>query len=381
MAAFTRNRRRRDGHARIALAWDNYGPYHFDRLRALRSKIGDDAIGIQFHKSSDTYVWGNIDGGLDIFTLADGASQRPSGLQCAVRLIRLILSQRIDCLFTCHYERPWVFISALTLRMAGVHVFIMNDSKFDDYDRSIWREILKRMYHIPYRGGLAAGIRSKDYMRFLGVRPDSIELGYDSVSVDRLRTLAAVEPAPGGRPHDGRHFVIIARWVAKKNIITALQAYALYAGKVETPRPLVLCGYGELEGQIRRAIADLGLGELVDIRGAVDARGVCEVLANALALLLPSTEEQFGLVVVEAQALGVPVIVSQNCGACDEIVRTGVNGFLVEPNNVAGYAFYMQLLHENEAIWKALSSASGHYAELGDVERFANGVIKLASIV
>jgi glycosyltransferase involved in cell wall biosynthesis len=195
-----------------------------------------------------------------------------------------------------------------------------------------------------------------------------------------LRALAAVEPAPGGSSYDARHFVIVARWVAKKNIISALQAYALYAARVDSPRRLVLCGYGEMEGEIRRAIADLGVSELVEVRGAVDARGVCEALSSALALLLPSTEEQFGLVVVEAQALGVPVIVSQNCGACDEIVRTGVNGFLVEPNNVAGYAFYMQLLHENEAVWKALSSASAHYADLGDVERFACSAIKLASI-
>ena len=65
------------------------------------------------------------------------------------------------------------------------------------------------------------------------------------------------------------------------------------------------------------------------------------MLRKSLALILPSTEEQFGFVVLEALALGIPVIVSENVGARDLHVRTGVNGFIFEPDNEKGLAFFM----------------------------------------
>ena len=143
--------------------------------------------------------------------------------------------------------------------------------------------------------------------------------------------------------------------VPKKNLFTLLDAYALYIGSAAQPRPLVFCGSGPLEAELQQKVLGLGLSDKVTFRGLLPSAQVSQALATSIALLLLSTEEQFGLVVPEALAMGVPVIISQNCGARDELVRTGVNGFLVEPDNVPGIAYLMRLISDNEAVWLELS--------------------------
>jgi glycosyltransferase involved in cell wall biosynthesis len=115
----------------------------------------------------------------------------------------------------------------------------------------------------------------------------------------------------------------------------------------------------------------------VIFHGFVQTEQVCQILADTLALLLPSIEEQFGNVVIEAQALNVPVIVSENCGARDELVRSGVNGFVIEPDNPAGLTFFMSLISKDEQLWRRMCCAAPQYASKGDVMEFTLAVERL----
>src|SRR5262249_16633886 len=158
-----------------------------------------------------------------------------------------------------------------------------------------------------------------------------------------------------------RHFTIISRFVKKKNLATGIKAYAIYARRASSPRLLHIFGSGELEPDIRAQIKSEGLEDLVCLRGYQQTAEICRALGSTLALIVPSTEEQFGIVAIEAQAVGVPVILSSNCGACDALIRTGINGFVVEPMNAEGYAFYMTLLAANEDLWRAMAKAADRY--------------------
>jgi glycosyltransferase involved in cell wall biosynthesis len=177
---------------------------------------------------------------------------------------------------------------------------------------------------------------------------------------------------------EDRHFTVIARFVPKKNFSLLLSAYEQYAALTKKPRRLVLCGYGPLESQIQAEIENSGLlKNQVEIKGYVDSEGIKDVLRSSLALLLPSTGEQFGIVVTEALACGVPVILSENCGACD-LVKSGVNGFKHEPNNSEGLAFYMQLLASDADLWKQMSAAAPPLAAVADVKQFVQAVAELS---
>ncbi len=72
----------------------------------------------------------------------------------------------------------------------------------------------------------------------------------------------------------------------------------------------------------------------------------------------PSVTETFGNVTTEAMAAGVPVVAARATGAVD-LIEEGVNGFLVEPTDVAGYADAIQRIVEDAALKRQLGEA-GH---------------------
>ena len=75
--------------------------------------------------------------------------------------------------------------------------------------------------------------------------------------------------------------------------------------------------------------------------------------------------------------MGVPTIVSLNCGVRETLVRSGVNGFLIEPDNPEGLAFFMRRLHEDEALWRRLSEGCAQLLPRCDTEAFVDGVMQL----
>jgi len=120
----------------------------------------------------------------------------------------------------------------------------------------------------------------------------------------------------------------------------------------------------------------LQLSKLV-FRGFVQAPEVARTLASTLALILPSTEEQWGLVVNEALAMGVPVLCAMNAGARDLLVRTEINGFLFEADNAAGLASLMCRLSTDRAEWQRLAEGSQRLAPLGDARHFGVAAARL----
>jgi len=360
----------------IAFVCENFGPTHADRCETVAVRFAGKraVIGIELAGRSHTYDWQpEARAGFAKRTLFPAASiDRIGWLRRLARTVRACLAARD--IFFCHYEHPATFLAALVLRAAGRRVYVMNDSKFDDKPRVFWRERAKRVLHLPYLGGIAAGARSKDYMRSLGVPAGRIFEFYDNISVARIRRLAKAPPAPAGAPFEARHFTIVARLVPKKNLLTAIAAFALYCNAVRTPRSLVLVGSGPMEAEIRARIAALGLQDRIHLTGFLESEGVCEILSRSLALLMPSTEEQFGIAALEAIAMGVPVIVSENCGVRDSFVREGVNGFVVEANDAACIGSLLTLIGSDEARWRAMAAANADFAEQGDAGRFAESV-------
>lgn len=369
---------------KLVFVWDNFGPLHADRCNAVAKRFEgrQQVIGLEVAGLSNEYDW-LPEGGVHFrkFTLVSGRSLKEIPFwQEYTTILRACLSAgRGSKFFFSHYQRPAIFFVVVTLRFLARRVYTMGCSKFDDYPRYMSREFLKSLMYFPYNGVIASGDRSRDYMRFLGFPLHRIESGYNTVSLDRIRKVSGMPPAPGGAPFRERHFTIVARLVEKKNVSMALRAMKLYAEQVPNPRPLHVFGNGPLEAELRGQASKDGISRLVHFRGFLQTEEVSTGYGNSVALLLPSLEEQFGNVIPEAQAMGLPVVLSERCGGRDQLVRSGVNGFIVEPDNPEGLAYFMSLLSEDERLWRRMCLASQRFIQIGDSERFAEAVEALIS--
>jgi glycosyltransferase involved in cell wall biosynthesis len=139
--------------------------------------------------------------------------------------------------------------------------------------------------------------------------------------------------------------VCVARLDHSKGIDVLLQALAL----MNDPKPrLDVVGTGLQEGELRRVVDRLGLKNRVRFRGYQDRPGVGAVLSSAIAFVLPSRSEGFGLVLLEAMLAGLPIVATR-VGGIPEAVRDESEALLVPPENPLALATALaRILHDSE---------------------------------
>lgn len=370
-----------DGQTPLAFVWDNFGFMHDERVAAVVAAAPERRVaGVELYTASHEYGWRTqARADFEKHSLFDGAERGRHGrLTLAWRLVRACRRIGARDVFMCGHGTPGIFLASLMLRLTGVRVFALTDSKFDDMPRRLIKELAKSCYYAVFSGAMVASDRSADYLRFLGMGRRPIALDYDNRSLAAIRTAAG--SADVQTPFAERPFVCVARLVPKKNHAMLLMAYAQYLERTPiSPRRLILCGSGELEDALKAQATVLGIADRVEFRGWQDEATIARTLAGAVALVLCSVEEQFGIAVIEALAVGVPVIVTEPVGARDRFVRSGREGFVVEPDNPGGVAFFMNLLGQDEALWRSMRTAAIETAAKADISAFAASALALAS--
>lgn len=368
----------------IALLWPQFGAYHVDRGLALAAALEGVArvVGIEIAPRSAVYAWERpaLPDDFEILTLFPDRAVEAVGVGAEVRgVLAAVRRARVRHLFISGYERPASFLIALLCRLIGVRAHVFLDSKFDDKPRRLPLELLKSVMMLPYRTGFAAGPRAEAYLRFLGLRRRPVAQGYDTVSLARMRALAPASPMASGIAWAERPFLIVARFVPKKNLAFALEAFALYRAR-GGGRDLVLCGSGPLEAELRARAGALGISGAVAFRGFCAQPEVAAAMASALCLLIPSVEEQWGLVVNEALAFDLPILAAPGVGAAELLVRPLVNGHVLDIDEHEGWARAMLDIGEDEALWTRLCAGSRRLAPRGDVRAFVAAVETLTGV-
>jgi glycosyltransferase involved in cell wall biosynthesis len=153
---------------------------------------------------------------------------------------------------------------------------------------------------------------------------------------------------------DTPELVCVARLNARKGHMLLLEVVARLNDD-GVPIRLTLVGDGDLRPRIEATIRHRALDDKVELTGWEDAAGVRRRLAGARALVLPSFSEGLPVSVMEAFALGRPVVATA-VGATGELVENGVTGWLVAPADV-------DALHA--ALTSVLNTPMGTLAAMG----------------
>nr|WP_272506049.1 glycosyltransferase [Salinibacter ruber] len=130
-----------------------------------------------------------------------------------------------------------------------------------------------------------------------------------------------------------RYFLAVGRFIPKKNLDGLLRAYSRYRDRADDPWALVVLGNGPLDDDVRRWRRELDLDEHVFLPGFKQYDELPVYYGLADAFVHASRREQWGLVVNEAMAAGLPVVVSDRCGCAPDLVEEGRNGFSFSPSD------------------------------------------------
>lgn len=164
-----------------------------------------------------------------------------------------------------------------------------------------------------------------DALEHRGIDPDLVTVIPNGVDVQALDLAAAGPPTPGVPAGDGPLVVCVARLERVKGVEHFVRAAALLANTHPDAR-FVVAGAGAEESRLREIAAAAKLKARFAFLGRVAS--VEPLLAAASVVAMPSLSEAFGLVALEAGALGKPVVASA-VGGLRQVIDNGETGLLV----------------------------------------------------
>jgi len=370
---------------RIAVIFDNFGPYHLARLSAASERC--ELLGIEVARRSADYGWhaaAAIAGFRRTVLIEQGTRQGMDRDLLAARLHAVLSTFRPEVVAI----PGWSFVEAiLALRWCvrnRVPVILMSESQEIDTTRNRLKEWLKGRCLALCPAALVGGRSHRAYLLRLGMPADRVVLGYDAVdNAHFARGVAAARADASGMRRTlslPDHFFLASnRFISKKNLPLLLRAFACYRKACRrTPWDLVLLGDGPLRAEIESLIAGLDLDGSVRLPGFRQYDELPAYYGLAEAFVHASTTEPWGLVVNEAMASGLPVVVSNRCGCAVDLVSHGENGFQFDPTDEAELARCLGDVAEDDDRRTAMGRASRERIRQWGPERFAHGLHEAA---
>ena len=243
------------------------------------------------------------------------------------------------------YLQGWI-----TALFTNTPVFIRLDSQLQS-KRSIVKRLFKRLLYTLILPGAAyyfsPGVRSDSYLRHYGVANKRIYRLPHMVDVNRfadgaqsaISTGMAAELRSSHSPSANDFiFLFVGKLIPKKRPLLVLEALQIL--RSEQHITLWIIGDGPLDSEINSMISKNNLN--VKRFGFINQSQLPKYYAAADCLILPSDgDETWGLVVNEAQACGLPAIVSNEVGCASELIIEGKTGWILHEPNANHLAYLM----------------------------------------
>lgn len=228
-----------------------------------------------------------------------------------------------------------------TLMWTGTHhvpIFLWSESNRQDQRRGhVLVELLKSQFLKKCDGFIVPGCSAREYLRSHKVKDNRIFTARNAVDNDLFAELAAkARQDASARRRDlnlpDRYFLFVGRLVREKGVFDLLSAYAGLDEDVRHNFGLVFAGDGVCRQELEQRAKSIVPGTVI-FSGFAQRDDLAAYYALASALILPTYTDPWGLVVNEAMACGLPVIVSDVAGCAADLVKDGWNGFSVPPRD------------------------------------------------
>ena len=388
------------------------------------------------------YQWARHAGACDVMTLCPNVRAEDLPFKVVFRKVRRALSElNVRACLLPSYSPRQSTAALLAAKSLGIQTVMMNESHAGTARASGASAFVKRRLVRLFDAALVGGEPHRRYFASLGMPRQRIFTGYDAVDNDYFSSFAAkVKPAASryrAQYQLPQHFFLnLGRFVQKKNLVNLLRAYRIFLQASPLKRThLVLVGAGEEEKDLRGLARELHLpvyekslvrsprsedcfdsaeittvtaaqnGSINELPPGLHFYGFRQIEENPVfyslsdAFILPSLFEEWGLVVNEAMASGLPVVVSETAGCAEDLLATGWpaiteslaqelhqwivglngsvrrNGFLFKPSSPESLAKILLALEAMPALRHAMGLASREVVEKFSCQNFARNAL------
>jgi glycosyltransferase involved in cell wall biosynthesis len=450
---------------RIAALWAQYGPYHFARMGALERMLGmGRAHAVEIAARTQDYGW-NRAPGLQVITLCKDAVAEGVPFRTVFRQVRQKLAElRIEVCFLPSYFPKQSLAALMAAKSLGLKTVMMNESHAGTARAKGLSAWIKRRLIGLFDAALVGGIPHRRYFISMGVPADKVFTGYDAVDNDyfarraeEVRSKRSVFSTQYDLPK--HYFLSLGRLVPKKNLETLVRAYRKYLDASPLKQTdLVMVGSGQEETRLRCLCHELGLpvyeksadgmrssafaeatadrsecgvwsekdagrrpeaaaqdneienrkSKIANGKPGVHFYGFRQIEENPVfyaladAFILPSLHEEWGLVVNEAMASSLPVIVSETAGCVEDLLEPGwpvlpkdntadllrnlgpiksrvrKNGFVFNPRSREALAGALLAIRSVPGLQRAMGDAGRRIVEKCSCENFARNALMAA---
>jgi 1,2-diacylglycerol 3-alpha-glucosyltransferase len=254
-----------------------------------------------------------------------------------------------QCLFWCRRHR--------------IPLLLWSESNAQDSRRGTFMvEFLKKSFLRLCSCFIVPGQSARAYLRGHGVGDENIVTAPNAVDNDLFA--AAAEGARTRAKNlrnelalPERYFLFVGRMVPEKGVFDLLEAYAKLDVRLREQIGLVFVGDGPGRRAVEEHAARISAGT-IRFPGFVQRDDLAKYYALAEALVLATHSDTWGLVVNEAMACGLAIILTDAAGCAPDLIQEQWNGFLIRPRDVSSLAAAMTSLAAKPDLCKSMGLKS-----------------------
>ncbi len=268
------------------------------------------------------------------------------------RILLAVARSRPDAIISGGFSLPSVYAAAYA-RVAGRPHLIHSDGTHASESRiGAGQRALRRFFARVSDGAIANSTPAARRFVELGWPSERVHLAPHSTNIEGFHDVGR------RRSYEARAslaFLCVTRLIPRKGIDRLIRATAR-ARAAGAGISLVIAGTGS-EG---RALRRQGEEERVPIEwlGLVEHADLPHVYARADAFVFPTLMDPFGIALLEAAAAGLPLVASERAGATSDFVRDGINGLVVDPDDVDMLAGGLVRLASDDRLRRRLGEAA-----------------------
>jgi 1,2-diacylglycerol 3-alpha-glucosyltransferase len=295
---------------------------------------------------------------------------------------RALSAARPDALLCGGYNYVASWQALRWARKQHVPFLLWSESNLQDARRSRrLTEFLKRKFLTMCNAFVVPGKSAAEYLRSHDIPESLIFVAPNAIDNERFAAGAAVarENAAALRLRLGLpecYFLFVGRLVPEKGVFDLLSAYAKLKTCVREQVGLVFVGDGESRRRLEAQAVSVSPGKVV-FAGFAQRDELAAYYALARAFVLPTYTDAWGLVVNEAMACGLPVILSRAAGCASDLLKEGWNGLSISPSDVRGLELSMTKMVSSE-LANRMGANSGQQISQYSPAAWSAGVVRAA---